>query len=55
MKVAVSATLLALCASIASAGVVTTPIFIDQLVDSLAGDCFGGVSTPNGCGPLRKH
>ncbi|KAI0487306.1 hypothetical protein F4859DRAFT_250270 [Xylaria cf. heliscus] len=45
--------LVALCASLASAGVVITPITKDQVVDRVAGDCFFGVATPQGCGPLR--
>ncbi|KAI0872975.1 hypothetical protein GGS24DRAFT_502251 [Hypoxylon argillaceum] len=45
--------LVALCASLASAGVVITPIKSDQVVPKVAGDCFFGVSTPFGCGPLR--
>ncbi|KAI1379793.1 hypothetical protein F4677DRAFT_441989 [Hypoxylon crocopeplum] len=53
MKTAIATTLLALCASLASAGVVITPIHQDQLVPNLSGDCFFGVSTPYGCGPLR--
>ncbi|CAJ2504365.1 Uu.00g117590.m01.CDS01 [Anthostomella pinea] len=50
---AFAATLLALCASLASAGVVITPIHADQVVAKSGGDCFFGVSTPSGCGPLR--
>ncbi|KAI1292381.1 hypothetical protein F5Y03DRAFT_400475 [Xylaria venustula] len=46
--------LVALCASLVSAGVVRTPIFQDQVVSKVEGDCFFGVSTPTGCGPLRK-
>ncbi|KAI1278936.1 hypothetical protein F5Y07DRAFT_397439 [Xylaria sp. FL0933] len=42
--------LAALCASLASAGVVRTPIFQDQVVPNVEGDCFFGVSTPTGCG-----
>ncbi|KAI0188037.1 hypothetical protein EV127DRAFT_482941 [Xylaria flabelliformis] len=45
--------LVALCASLASAGVVITPIVKDQVVDRVEGDCFFGVATPQGCGPLR--
>lgn len=40
---------LALCTSLASAGVVITPVEIDQTVPSTSGDCFFGVSTPFGC------
>ncbi|KAI0447271.1 hypothetical protein F4803DRAFT_363831 [Xylaria telfairii] len=46
--------LVALCASLASAGVVITPIGKDQVVDRVSGDCFFGVATPQGCGPLRQ-
>jgi hypothetical protein len=46
--------LIAVLASIVDAGIVITPIDGDQVVDSVAGDCFFGVSTPQGCGPLRK-
>ncbi|KAI0883729.1 uncharacterized protein GGS22DRAFT_189695 [Annulohypoxylon maeteangense] len=48
MKTSAIATTLvaALCATFASAGVVITPIHQNQLVDTLAGDCFFGKSTP---------
>ncbi|KAI1111893.1 hypothetical protein F5Y14DRAFT_423968 [Nemania sp. NC0429] len=45
--------LLAICASLASAGVIITPITKDQVVPKVEGDCFFGVVTPTGCGPLR--
>ncbi|KAI1766288.1 hypothetical protein GGR53DRAFT_218397 [Hypoxylon sp. FL1150] len=54
MKTAFATTLLAALATLASAGVVITPIHLDQVVDSVAGDCFFGKSTPGGCGPLRS-
>ncbi|KAI1500678.1 hypothetical protein F5X99DRAFT_232746 [Biscogniauxia marginata] len=54
MKATFAATLLALCASLASAGVVITPIFENQIVPKQAGDCFFGEVTPNGCGPKRS-
>lgn len=41
---------LSLCASLASAGVVTIPIKQEQVVDKTDGDCFFGVVTPMGCG-----
>ncbi|KAI1090036.1 hypothetical protein F5B19DRAFT_494775 [Rostrohypoxylon terebratum] len=49
MKTSALATTLvaALCATLASAGVVITPIHPNQLVDNLAGDCFFGKSTPH--------
>lgn len=45
-----AAALVALCASLASAGVVITPIRADQVVAPSTDDCFFGVSTPMGCG-----
>jgi hypothetical protein len=42
--------MLSLCASFAAAGVVITPIKPDQVVAKGAGDCWGGVTTPSGCG-----
>ncbi|KAI1181137.1 hypothetical protein F4777DRAFT_3642 [Nemania sp. FL0916] len=42
--------LVALCASLASAGVVITPIAQDQVVPKVEGDCYFGVVTPAGCG-----
>jgi hypothetical protein len=39
-----------LCVALASAGVVITPITKDQVVPDVEGDCFFGVSTPQGCG-----
>ncbi|KAI0385233.1 hypothetical protein GGS26DRAFT_544923 [Hypomontagnella submonticulosa] len=54
MKTAFATTLLALCATLASAGVVITPIHKDQVVPKLSGDCFFGEATPFGCGPLRS-
>lgn len=42
--------ILALCASLASAGVVITPIFDNQVVAKESGDCALGVVTPSGCG-----
>ena len=47
---AVTMTVLAVAVSLVSAGIVITPIDADQVVDSVAGDCFYGVSTPQGCG-----
>ncbi|EFX05010.1 hypothetical protein CMQ_5272 [Grosmannia clavigera kw1407] len=49
--------LLAIVAVVVStvlAGVVITPIFADQVVEKASNDCFFGVTTPSGCGPLRK-
>ncbi|KXX74356.1 hypothetical protein MMYC01_208373 [Madurella mycetomatis] len=47
---AIAATLLSLCVSLATAGVVSIPITQDQVVDKTDGDCFFGVVTPQGCG-----
>lgn len=42
--------LVALCASLASAGVVITPVFDNQVVAKDGnGDCALGVVTPTGC------
>lgn len=41
---------IALAASMASAGVIITPIKANQVVAKNDGDCFFGVTTPNGCG-----
>lgn len=45
-----AAAILALCVSLASAGVVITPIFDNQVVAKDGGDCALGVVTPSGCG-----
>ncbi|KAK3330496.1 hypothetical protein B0H66DRAFT_598034 [Apodospora peruviana] len=42
-----------LCVSLVSAGVVITPIRQEQVVVKNDDDCFFGVTTPQGCGPLR--
>lgn len=39
----------AAAASLASAGVVITPILENQVVPKVADDCFFGVTTPQGC------
>ncbi|OHW97871.1 hypothetical protein CSPAE12_03487 [Colletotrichum incanum] len=55
MKVSL-ALLATLCASLASAGVVITPVRQNQIVPAaqkVSGDCFFGVVTPQGCAPLR--
>ncbi|KAK6818824.1 hypothetical protein PG990_012422 [Apiospora arundinis] len=44
----------AAAASLASAGVVITPILENQVVPKVADDCFFGVTTPQGCATLRK-
>ena len=45
----VVASLVALCAALASAGVVITPVFQNQVVPKTGGDCFFGETTPHGC------
>ncbi|UNI24171.1 Secreted virulence factor mc69 [Purpureocillium takamizusanense] len=50
---ALAAAAAVLAASLASAGIVITPIFSDQVVGKSSGDCFFGVVTPQGCGPKR--
>lgn len=45
-----AALLLSLCASLAAAGVVITPIKPEQVVQKSSDDCFFGVTTPQGCG-----
>ncbi len=49
---ALATALLSLClsGSLVSAGVVRTPITPDQVVPKNDGDCFFGVTTPQGCG-----
>ncbi|OAA53648.1 hypothetical protein SPI_09355 [Niveomyces insectorum RCEF 264] len=46
--------LFAAAASTVSAGVVITPVFENQVVPKDSGDCLFGVTTPQGCAPLRK-
>ncbi|EQB54791.1 hypothetical protein K456DRAFT_1723676 [Colletotrichum gloeosporioides 23] len=53
MKVSL-ALLTTLCASMVSAGVVITPVKQNQVVPANSGDCFFGVTTPQGCAPLRR-
>ncbi|PQK15333.1 hypothetical protein BB8028_0005g08470 [Beauveria bassiana] len=53
MQFSLSTALLLWTASLASAGIVITPIRDDQIVQRNAGDCFYGVVTPQGCGPKR--
>ena len=48
-KMKVLALVVATCVSLASAGVVITPVFQNQVVPPSPGDCFGGVTTPQGC------
>ncbi|KAM7188147.1 hypothetical protein V8F33_010821 [Rhypophila sp. PSN 637] len=45
---------LSLCVSLAAAGVVITPIAQEQIVEKNDDDCYFGVTTPQGCGPLRS-
>jgi hypothetical protein len=53
--VSIAAALLAACVSFASAGVVITPIRADQVVPKSSGDCFFGVTTPQGCGYVQSR
>ncbi|CCF34801.1 hypothetical protein CH063_01205 [Colletotrichum higginsianum] len=51
MKVSL-ALLTTLCASLAAAGVVITPVRPNQIIppdQKVSGDCFFGVVTPQGC------
>ncbi|KAF3015903.1 hypothetical protein E8E14_010478 [Neopestalotiopsis sp. 37M] len=50
----VFALVVALATSMASAGVIITPIKANQVVPKTDDDCFFGVTTPNGCGLLRN-
>ncbi|KAK0703468.1 hypothetical protein B0T26DRAFT_757017 [Lasiosphaeria miniovina] len=52
--VTLAAAVLSMCLSLASAGIVITPIRPEQVVPSNPDDCFFGVTTPSGCGPLRS-
>lgn len=49
-----AAFVLALCASLASAWVVITPITKEMVVDRSPDDCFFGVVTPQGCGYVSQ-
>ncbi|KAH7037407.1 uncharacterized protein B0I36DRAFT_359108 [Microdochium trichocladiopsis] len=45
----------ALAIQTASAGgIVVTPVFANQVVPKVRGDCAWGVVTPQGCAPLRS-
>lgn len=46
----IAVTIVSLCLSLVSAGVVITPIHADQVVPKSSDDCFFGVTTPQGCG-----
>ena len=48
MKVSLLAALGA--AALATAGIVITPIRDNMIVSKSSGDCFFGVTTPQGCG-----
>ncbi|PSR83827.1 hypothetical protein BD289DRAFT_483096 [Coniella lustricola] len=45
----VTAAMVILCASLASAGVVKTPVFDNQVIPKEGADCALGVVTPQGC------
>ncbi|KXJ94034.1 hypothetical protein Micbo1qcDRAFT_201955 [Microdochium bolleyi] len=53
MQLTTVATALFSLASLASAAVVITPVFTNQVVNKVSGDCAWGVVTPQGCAPLR--
>lgn len=44
-----TALLLSAAAGLASAGIVVTPVFSNQVVQKADGDCAWGVVTPQGC------
>ncbi|KAK5994950.1 Secreted virulence factor MC69 [Cladobotryum mycophilum] len=48
MKSTVFLTIISTVISLASAGIVITPIYDNQIVDKKSGDCFFGVVTPYG-------
>ncbi|KAF4989332.1 hypothetical protein FGRMN_9174 [Fusarium graminum] len=49
MKTSIFLTILSATASFVSAGIVVTPVFFNQIVEKLSGDCPFGVVTPQGC------
>ncbi|KAK4168687.1 hypothetical protein QBC43DRAFT_104820 [Cladorrhinum sp. PSN259] len=49
-----AAAAMSLCLSVVNAGVVIIPIRQAQVVPKNSDDCFFGVTTPQGCGPLRS-
>ncbi|KAG8671355.1 hypothetical protein FPOAC2_04692 [Fusarium poae] len=53
MKTTFFVALLSAAASIVSAGIVVTPVFFDQIVEKISGDCPFGVVTPQGCARQR--
>ncbi|RSL49310.1 hypothetical protein CEP54_012495 [Fusarium duplospermum] len=53
MKTTLFVTLLSASASLVSAGIVITPVWANQIVEKLSGDCPFGEVTPQGCGPKR--
>lgn len=50
MKTTLVIALLSAFASLASAGIVITPVYSAQVVPKSNGDCFFGEITPQGCG-----
>lgn len=51
MKTSILSTLLlAVTVQLASAGIVITNIYPDQVVEKGSDDCYFGVVTPQGCG-----
>ena len=53
--ITVAATILSLCTSLASAGLVIIPVKPDQVIPKDNGDCFLGVNTPMGCAPYVSY
>jgi hypothetical protein len=54
MKTTLLVALFSTAMSMVAAEIVITPILQEQVVERIAGDCFFGVVTPQGCGPLRR-
>jgi hypothetical protein len=48
--IALIAVVATLCASLVAADIVITPVFQEQIVEKLPGDCPYGEVTPQGCG-----
>ncbi|EJT70939.1 hypothetical protein GGTG_11962 [Gaeumannomyces tritici R3-111a-1] len=51
---AVAVAIATLCASMASAWVVITPVTPEMVVPKQGNDCFWGVTTPQGCAPFVR-
>lgn len=53
MKTTIFVTLLSAATSLVSAGIVITPVWANQIVEKLSGDCPFGEVTPQGCGYVQ--